>query len=216
MKFKLFKWVWGLIIISLIGTAIVFPKLPQQIPIHWNINGVADNYANKVFAFFTALLPLLFYLLYFLIPKIDPKKESYQKHQKAYEICSNLSIVLFIAIHWVSLIISLGAKINVTMLISIAAGILFVVIGNYMSQIRHNYFFGIRTPWTLANETVWNKTHRVGGFLFVTGGIIFAAGGLINSQYGFWIAIVYLLVMVIYLFVYSYFVFRQIQKNQQQ
>ena len=211
MNFKVFKWVWALFLVSLAGTLVIFPKLPPTIPIHWNIYGVADNYAPKPFVFFTAFLPVLFYLLFFLIPRIDPKRESYQKHHKAYEVLTNIIIILMIAIHWLSMVASLGVKININMILSVGVGILFVIIGNYMSQIRHNYFFGIRTPWTLANETVWTKTHRMGGFAFVIGGIIFAAGGLINSHYGVWIGIIYLFASTIYLFAYSYLVFRQLK-----
>jgi uncharacterized membrane protein len=67
---------------------------------------------------------------------------------------------------------SLGFNINVAMVVRIGIGLLFIVIGNFMSQIRQNYFFGVRTPWTLANETVWKKIHRIGGFSFMIEGII--------------------------------------------
>ena len=94
-------------------------------------------------------------------------------HKKAYSVAI-LAITLFmIAIHWISIYASLGNVVNIKILVNLGVGILFIVLGNYMGQIRHNYFFGIRNPWTLASEEVWTKTHRVGRYPFVLLGVIF-------------------------------------------
>lgn len=213
MKIKISKWIWGIIALSIIGTAIIYPSLPPTIPSHWNINGQVNQYAGKSFAWFTALLPIAILLLRIVIPHIDPKKESYIKHQTAYQITMTLIVFFMIVIHWISILAALKYNVNMGMAISIALGVLFLVMGNYMRQIRHNYFFGIRTPWTLASDVVWTKTHRVGSVVYMIGGILFILGGLINAKYGMMVALAYIILSAVYLFVYSYIQYNRLQKK---
>lgn len=210
------KFILELIIISIIGTIFVYGYLPDTIPLHWNIQGEVDRVGGKSNVFITALLPLVLYMLMMLFPKIDPKKKSYEKHKKAYSITVGLILVFLIVIHWVTILVSLGLKLDVSTVVSIGIGVMFIVIGNFMSQIRQNYFFGIRTPWTLANENVWKKTHRVGGYGFIAIGAAFILSAFLKSPMLKFIIIVGGTIgFTLYIFVYSYFVFKKETEGKQ-
>lgn len=205
---KTSRIILALTILSFIGTLFVYSSLPENIPIHWGINGEPDNYAGKSFALLAAALPFALYILMKVVPKIDPKRESYEKHKKSYNITRIAVIIILIGAHWVSLLIALGHNINISLAVKFAVGVLFIIIGNYMTQIRHNYFFGIRSPWTLASEKVWKKTHRVGGFGFMINGILFL---IITPLRGYFIIIplIYALLFVVGIYVYSYFLYKK-------
>jgi len=212
MTFKIQKGMIILILISMIATFFIYSSLPEKIPMHWNIKGEINSYGGKSFVWFTALLPLVIYLLMIYVPEIDPKRESYKKHKKAYEILMNILVPFFIVVHWITIFSALGHQISVGRIIPIGVGILFIVIGNYMGQIRPNYTFGIKIPWTLANETVWKKTHRVGSFAFILSGLIFIIAGIINKPFSFILAISSIFVTLIYTSVYSYLEYKKIHR----
>ncbi|WZL73130.1 SdpI family protein [Clostridiaceae bacterium 35-E11] len=209
---KINKWMVLLVILSLIGTGILYPYLPEQVPGHWNVKGQIDRYQNKTWVFFTAMLPLLLYLFMTVLPKIDPKKKAYLKHTKAYDVTRIMIVLFLVIIHWVTITVALGYDINVGFVMRILTGILFILLGNYMSQIRPNYFFGIKTPWTLANEQVWKKTHRVGGYSFIIMGIISIVTAFLEGQMGWMVMMVGIVAAVLYPFVYSYLLFNKIEK----
>ncbi|MEA2086612.1 MAG: SdpI family protein [Candidatus Caldatribacteriota bacterium] len=210
MTFKIHKGMIILILISIIATIFIYSSLPEKIPTHWNIRGEIDSYNNKSFVWFTSLLPLGIYMLMIYVPEIDPRRESYKKHKKAYKILMNILVPFFIVVHWITIFSALGHPVSVARIIPIGVGILFIVIGNYMGQIRPNYTFGIRIPWTLADETVWKKTHRVGSFAFILSGLIFIIAGIINKPYSFILAISSIFVTLIFTFVYSYLEYKKI------
>lgn len=195
-------------LISILGTVIIYTKLPNQVPTHWNIKGDIDNYSSKRFVYFTGLLPCILYGLMKFIPKIDPRKDSYKKHQNAYNITIFAIIIFLILVHWMTIGYSLGYQLDMVKYIKISLGILFIVMGNYMPQIRFNYFFGIRTPWTLSSETVWRKTHKIGGYLYFLIGIIFILSSFINNSIAFYIVISSIILLSLGLTLYSYLLYR--------
>jgi len=198
-------------LLSLIATALLFPDLPDQIPLHWGITGEIDRYGDKRFVFLTGALPLLLLLLLIVIPKIDPRRENYLKHAGAFSITVVTLVLFLILLHWLVLLLSLGYPIDVLFFVRLSLGIVFVVLGSVMPRIRHNYLFGIRTPWTLADERVWKKTHRVGGPLFVIVGLVSAALAFVPSRIGFSASITMIVGSVVILFVYSYLEFRRLR-----
>ncbi|MGO1370188.1 MAG: SdpI family protein [Senegalia sp. (in: firmicutes)] len=207
---------WTLIVIillSFIATIFIYAELPEEIPRQWGLNGEVNSYWGKEAVFFTALIPLILYGLMRFLPKIDPKKESYKKHKKAYNMTIFATIIFLIIIHWISIYASLGNNINMQLLVILGVGSLFIVIGNYMGQIRHNYFFGIRTPWTLASEVVWKKTHRVGRYAFVITGILFIISAFLPGDISIAIIIGSTIIMVLFPIIYSYLIFKKINNK---
>jgi len=210
---KINKTLIGLILLSIVGTLMVYQSLPDTIPIHWNFNGEVDNTGSKSMAFFTAVLPLLIYLLMKVAPKIDPKKASYDKHMGSYTIVAIAITVLLIGLHWVALIAALGYDINMGMFVKAGVGILFIVIGNLMPQFRHNYFVGIRMPWTLASEENWRKTHRFGGYAFVLMGIVFFIAAFFQTEISGFLSFGALIIAMLAIAVYSYMEFSKERKH---
>ncbi|HOJ78623.1 MAG TPA: SdpI family protein [Bacillota bacterium] len=210
---NLLKIMFGLVILSLIGTLVLYPLLPPKVPSHWNFNWEIDGYSNKPFVFVMATLPLIIYLLLILVPKIDPRRDSYQKHHKAYNAFIAVLMLMLIVVHWLIILTALNIPVNARLLFSLAMGSLLIVSGNYMGQIRQNYTFGIKTPWTLADETVWKKTHRKGGLAFIISGLVFILGGFVPNSYPLLIGLTFLMLAIIYLTIYSYLEFKKIKSK---
>jgi uncharacterized membrane protein len=206
---KLMHSLWILCIFSIIGTFVVYPDLPDQIPIHWGIDGQVDRYGNKMFAFFSALLPLLLYGLFLWIPRIDPRKDNYLKHAAAYGVIVLTLTLFMIGLHWVTIAFSLGYRIDVVFMVKFFLGILFVVIGNYLPVVKPNYTLGIRTPWTLADETVWEKTHRIGGYAFVLSGLVWSGLAFVNHPWVFYLLIGELVIFITGIFAYSFVLYNR-------
>jgi len=206
---KQVKWIWILGILSVVATLGVYSRLPDQIPVHWGIDGQIDRYGPRVYTFVTALLPLVMYGLFWLIPKIDPRKDSYDKHAGAYGVMAMTLVSFMIGLHWITIGYSLGYDIDVVFLVKFFVGILFVVLGNYLPVVRPNYTLGIRTPWTLADETVWEKTHRIGGYLFVLTGIFWSIFAFVNRPWVFFVLMGWLVVFIGGIFIYSYVLYRE-------
>ena len=152
---------------------LVYPSLPDVIPMHWNIRGEVDNYMPKSSAiWFVPTMTMILWVLFQFLPLLDPKKDKYKLFQKEWDIIQ-ATIIGFIAyLHGVVFYIALHPSVVIFPWIFIGLGALFVLMGNYLSKIRQNYFIGIKLPWTLADEDNWNKTHRFASWCFVIVGII--------------------------------------------
>lgn len=204
------EWFSILIILAtFIVTIVIFPYLPEKVPVHWNIYGQIDRYSPKATgAFQIPLLNLVLYILFFIIPRFDPKKDNYQKFIGAYRTYRVAMIVFFAVIQGVVLLSSLGYSLDIGKIVKIGIGILLAFLGNFMGQFRHNYFIGIRTPWTLASEEVWRKTHRIAGFIWVIGGILIVVTSVVRGVLGAWLFGLVLAIMVGVPFGYSYYTFK--------
>ncbi|SFC51052.1 SdpI family protein [Clostridium uliginosum] len=169
-----------LIIIAFLISISLYNKLPDLMPMHWNISGEVNRYGSKLFA---AFLPPVFMIVIWLgmlySPKIDPKKANYSKFNESYTIISNALVTFFFVIHIVIIATSLSYNIPINKVIPFMVGILFIIIGNYLPKSKSNFFYGIKTPWTLTSEEVWKKTHRLGGKLFVFSGLIISVSSLL-------------------------------------
>ncbi|ULT54459.1 SdpI family protein [Neobacillus drentensis] len=168
------KYGFGLavLIMSIIVTFISYPYLPEQIAVHWNYKGVPDDFDHKSFGLF--LFPGIMFVLYLLtivLPKIDPKKSNFQRFQGPYFRIMNGILFFLFLVQLVQITSGLGI-VNPKYVVPELVGILFIFIGNLSPKFKPNYFVGIRTPWTLANEEVWKKTHRFGGKVFVITGLL--------------------------------------------
>ena len=164
---------------------------------------------------FIFLIPIKVYILTGLwnTPHIDPKRKNYADFKSTYQLMKYLIILFFLGTEIMTLLIASGVIVNRPIFIQIMVSLLFILIGNVMGRFKHNYFVGIRTPWTLANEDVWRKTHRLAGPLWVFGGIInilLAFTGTNFKGIGFMAIIVVISIVPI---VYSYIVYQQVVKN---
>ncbi len=211
--YKRFYYLFIPIALSLIATLVIYSKLPDQVPSHWNAAGEVDSYKPRYFVIFTALLPALFIWLLSVIPAIDPRAKSYEQHKKAYSITAVFVVIFILAIHWFSILASLGIILQIEYAIKPMIGILFIIIGNYLPQAKQNYTYGIRTPWTLDNEEVWRKTTRVGGKGFVICGIIITLTVLLPARPSFWIVSGSIVSLIVLIFLYSYLVYTRLARQ---
>lgn len=201
----------GILILTFLAGAVAYPSLPAQVASHWNAAGEADGYMSKFWGIF--LLPLIMvvvFFLYFLIPKIDPMKKNIESFRKYYNGFWLFVFIFFAYIFFLTLAWNFGYQFNFTFAIIPALALLFFLVGIVIGKSKRNWFFGIRTPWTLSNDTVWEKTNRLGGKLFKLAAVI-ALGGLFFQNA---IAIIFLIAPVIVFslvtVVYSYFEYKKI------
>ncbi len=171
------RW-FGLVIaaVALIVSIWAYPQLPPTIATHWNVRGTADGFSGRATA--VLIMPLVIIGLtglFNVLPKLDPRRANYAKFIDTYWLIAN-AVILFILIgHGMIVATGLGYPVKIDRFMPIGVGLLFIVLGNFLTRVEPNWFIGIRTPWTLSSDTVWRKTHRTGGWLMVVGGFVLAA-----------------------------------------
>ncbi|MBZ6489019.1 SdpI family protein [Priestia aryabhattai] len=200
----------GITLLTLVAWIIALPHLPATMPIHWGANGEADGFATKINAMIlTVGIMVLIYFVIAFVPRIDPRKENYKYFSKTYNILLNAVLLLFFFVNMSTILQGLGYNVPMSYIAPIMAGLVFIIIGNYLQRVRSNYFMGIRTPWTLSNENVWKKTHRLSGKLFFIGGLLILISAFLPDGYKsviMWGSIV-LCVAIPYL--YSYLAYKK-------
>ncbi len=200
---------WVILLLPFPIIAYFWAELPDQVPIHWGINGEPDNWADKATGIFIGpAINIGLYILMSLAPKIDPKKNFEQ--MKMYPTLKLMLVALFFLLFLIIMAFTLEYTTDVRW-IPAAVMLLMIGIGNYMGKFRPNYFIGIRTPWTLESEEVWTKTHRLAGTLWVVASIIMLVALLLPLQP--WLAInfsIYLVVIAGFPVLYSYQLHRKL------
>jgi len=169
------RWILpvGLVAAALMISLIVYGRMPDQVPVHWNTYGEVDRYASKAFALF--IMPAMMLLVWLSIkiaPIIDPKRANLKKNIGEIDTINFFVLLVLLGIHVMTIVYGLGYEFDMSIIAPIIVGLMFVVIGNYLPRFRHNYFFGVKTPWTLANEEVWRKSNQIGGRMFFFGGLV--------------------------------------------
>jgi uncharacterized membrane protein len=200
------KWIPLLVVAAaFIASAVVYPRLPETIPTHWNLSGRPDGWSNRVWgAWWLPIFLTVMWGLVQLLPRIDPRGSNYAKFGGAFEAII-VSVMLFmLALHVVMLMAALGYPVQMERILPIGIGLLLVVIGNLLPRARPNWFVGIRTPWTLSSDRVWEKTHRFGGRVFVASGLLLTIAGLLLVQWAHVVLVTVLALSTISVLVYSY------------
>ncbi len=120
-------------------------------------------------------------------------------------------VIFMLIIHWSTIGFAMGYPINISKVVLIGIGIMFIIIGNYMTQIRQNFFFGIKTPWTLSNEVVWKKTHRLGGYMFMASGMVSILSSVLKGSLGYYLMFTTIMLAAFVPIIYSYHLFKKEQ-----
>ena len=159
-------------------------QLPDApIATHFGVDGQPNGYMprNVALAFGPALM-LVIGLLLWILPALSPKGASLKRSQSAFD-AAQLAIIAFLAlVHIVVVLKALGVQMDITSILSLGAGFLFLIIGNLLPKTRFNYFMGVRTPWTLSDERVWDRTHRLAGPLFMLAGLVIILAACLLPQ----------------------------------
>ncbi len=195
------------IAVQILTSLITYPFLPATVPTHWNAAGQVDSYGPKwVNAILFPLISIGVYALIRILLALGPRLGTQSARRANLEVVNLIinGVLLFtLVIQLVITAIIFGMKIDINFVVILAISILFIFMGNYMGKLRRNFWAGIRTPWTLSSDVVWERTHRLGGWLFVIGGLF----GVIVSFVPWlrvWGFMVILFAIIIILIVYSY------------
>ncbi len=207
---------WAIIILLLTSFLIgiyLYPQMPDTIASHWNARGEADGYMGKFWALFlipiiaTIILPLLIF-----IPRLDPLKANIAKFRKEYDRFIFMITFFLFYLYILTLLWNLNIRFNLIQALAPAFSVLFYYTGILIEKTKRNWFIGIRTPWTLSSDRVWEKTHKLGGKLFRIAGII-AAFGLIFPDYAIILIIAPVIIFGAFSFVYSYLEYVKLGKS---
>lgn len=210
------KEIWPLLILAA-GLAVAvcaYPVLPERVPIHWGLNGQANGYGSRFFGSYgVAFMNIGLYILFLVLPVIDPRRANYAGFKDTYKFIRYLIHIFILGMQVMGIITALGYPVNIGLLVKLFIALLFLLMGNVMGRFKHNYFVGIKTPWTLASEEVWTKTHRMAAPIWVAGGIVSIANAFIGGRAGSVILIGVLIVMVFVPCVYSYIEYGKLGKR---
>lgn len=211
MKKKWFDYV--LLFITFIFVSLIF-FMPEIVPVHWGINGDVDRYGSRYELIIIAFLPIITYYGMSFTKKIDPKYENIKEKDDIYEFFRMLLTVFFIVLCIFVYMFSANLiKINGSVVIGVLIGCMFIAIGNYMPKVPQNYFLGIKTPWAIENEVVWQKTHRMGGHLFVLEGLIVCVCVFVELKAMVYIILGSSVCLTLFLTMYSYNVYKKLKEE---
>jgi uncharacterized membrane protein len=205
-----------IVVLLMIGGAILvglllWNRLPDQMASHWNLNDQIDGYMPKFWGVF--LLPLItlgMFVLFLVIPAIDPLKANIAQFRSAFNLFIVLMIGFMVYLYGLTLAWSLGyTNFRMSGAMLPAIGLLLIFIGFMLRQAKRNFFIGIRTPWTLSSDTVWNETHRLGAVLFMISGALAFISGLFGGMTAFWLMFIPIIGSTIFLLIYSYVLYRR-------
>lgn len=188
-------------LVPLLFSWIVYDRLPEQVPIHYNAIGEPDGYAAKAFGAFgmPSLLALLNVIVQLAV-MTDPKRDT---SSKLFYIARWSIAILTLLIVPLTLLYALGHPLRMEKLVPLAVSILLLVVGNYLPKIKQNYTIGIKLPWTLGDEVNWKKTHRFAGWIWTLCSLLFILA-IILDIYVAWIFFTGLAVMVLTPLIYSF------------
>ncbi len=203
---------WGIVAGMFLIGALLYSHLPDMVPTHWNVNNQIDGWMPKIYgAWLMPVIALIITLFFPLLRKIDPESKNYEKFAKTWEVFQLTIVGFFAYMYAITSYVALNNDKSylVGRLVMLGMGIMFIILGNYMGKIRHNYFVGIKTPWTLADPEVWQKTHRLAGWIFVAAGLLILLMSLFWMQYIWPLFIAIIVTIVIIPMFYSYWISRK-------
>lgn len=198
-------------VVIAVGVAVwLYPHMPRRVPTHWDINGQPNGYSSRFWA--VAMWPLLISglaALTVVLPRISPKGFGMESFAGVYT-------ALMLAIQGVVLVLGIAAMlagaghaVPMARIVPLAVGVLLMVLGNYMGKLRRNFFAGIRTPWTLASEAVWERTHRLAGWVYVLAGVAMVVLALAGALSGW--ALPAMVIVLLIPHACSYFIHRRLE-----
>jgi uncharacterized membrane protein len=200
-----------LTLLPLLIVFILIPSLPEKIPVHYNSSGEINRFGSKYWCLIWPVVTIIFALIFQLL-KFTKNKVA---NAKPYDALSFGLLFVFNLFNIIFLYYSFHPKnLGIDNLTSALLSIMFVILGNFMPKLKQNAIIGIRFSWTIDNETVWYKTHRLAGFVWVLGGIIMLPLCLfVSNSNSNIILLIGLAIIIIFPSVYSYVIYKKNQGN---
>lgn len=201
----------SIILITIFLAVFFYNKIPgNTIASHWGIDGQANGYSSKRSLFFMPILSIFILMLFLVLPKMDPYKKNFNQFKKHFQTFINIIFIFFFYVYSLSLIWNLNFHFNMTQFLVPALSLLFYYAGVLISHAKRNWFVGIRTPWTLTNQVVWDKTHKIGAKLFKIFAIVILTTFFFPKFFLF-IILIPIISIVFFLFFYSYLEYKKIE-----
>ena len=198
----------AIFVANLIISLVTYPMLPERIIIHWGAGGTPDGYSSKLYGFLLMQLVQAFVLgIYYVLPRIDPQGKL-KVSTGYFSNTIHLLLVYFTFFNVLFIAQNLGYEFNMTRVVVPGVGIMLYFLGHFMSKAERNWFYGIRTPWTLSSDEVWRSTHEKAGLLFKVCGVI-AILSVLVPEYSIWLVVLPILFTGLYLVGFSYYEFRK-------
>lgn len=202
----------AVILATLAGTAVAYPQLPNIVPMHWDIQGHVNGWGPKWWLFLTGPGAMLFMVLMFsALPWLSPKKFEVDSFCATYLYIMVALVALLAYAHLLILFSALGVVVDVSRALEGGVCLLIALLGNVLGKVRRNFFIGIRTPWTIANEQVWNATHRFAAKTFVAGGLLGLI--LVILRASLWLPVAAILVAALAPVFYSLILYKRLERN---
>lgn len=198
-----------LIILSFAATAVLLPGLPSSVATRWTPDGTVLSSGSRFILLATAGLPLLSLWLIYKTPSVSPSGNTHKKHTYAYSITIGFFLFFLIGIHWVIVLFNFGIHIQTALAARLVIAMALFITGWVLPKIRFNHSVGIRTPWSINDETIWKKTHAAGRNLFYAAGGMFIVSSFFTGAAAFWIGAAALISVVVLLYLYSYILGKQ-------
>ncbi|MEM7394898.1 MAG: SdpI family protein [Verrucomicrobiota bacterium] len=207
------RWIESIHLLLCVGmvvaAAIAWPLAPDRIPVHWNLQGEVDRYGGRFEGIL--LLPLVtlgLYVMLLLLPRLDPGRANYASFRSVYAMIRLSLSAIMGWIYALMLMAAFGRPIDMSFVLPLAVGLLFIVLGNVMGKLRPTWFVGVRTPWTLSSRVSWNRTHRLAGPLMIGFGLTIMAYAFNQSHWMLCLMIGIGLLAVLLPIVYSWLIWR--------
>lgn len=210
------EWFSWLMILASIGLSFYFYRhFPALVATHWNFAGQADAWSSAAFAaFFFPGLILAVYVLFLVLPNLDPFKDRYKEFSQAYHNFKNGLVAFLTLIYALTGLANLGQPVRIDYYVPFLVGLLFIFIGVQIRRVKRNWFLGIRTPWSLSSDKVWDETHQTGSTLFTIAGVLIAVSGWLPESWRLLSFILVIAVLVVATLVYSYYYYYREQKSK--
>lgn len=202
----------GIILLSFIIGAVSYSYMPDIMPTHWNAQGEIDGYMGKFWGlFFLPVLSFGLFILLMYMPKFEPRRDNFDYFRDYYQGIILVMTGFLFYIYILSILAALEYEFNMVQMIAPAFAALFYYIGVTLQKTKSNFFVGIKTPWTISDDKVWEKTHNIGGTLFKASGII-SLFGVFFKEIAIILILAPILAVAVFVYIYSYLEYKKIQR----
>lgn len=207
-------WVVSLLIVSIsvFLSIYVSPQMPTLMASHWSAVGEVNGYMSKFWGLF--LMPLVsvgILLLFSVIPFLDPLRKNFDAYKDVYNEFVIVLLLFLLYIHGATILWNLGVWFDMSLAIVVSIGLLYIFIARMLRKTKRNWFVGIRTPWTLSSDEVWDKTHLLGSKLFTLTGLSLMFVVAAVPTYVMHTLLVLTFGSIISVVIYSYLIYKKIE-----
>jgi uncharacterized membrane protein len=204
------KWIPAVLILAAVtASIIVYPQLPERMPTHWSASGDVNGWSSRLLgAWIVPLIMAVVWLVMRAIPHIDPRRANYANFAGTYDALVILVLLFMLVLHVIVLAAATGTPVRMDRIMMPLVGVFIAGIGFLIPRAAPNWFVGIRTPWTLTSDLSWEKTHKLGGPLFIAFGVLMIVAGFFAAEQAIWVLVTAAIALIGFLFAYSYQVWK--------